>query len=211
MSYPDRSVITAGSTPINGGGANRVLFEDPTGVFVTTNVNFTYVAGTNTLSLGATGNVVCGTFGTATAANFSMVYNTSAVITASSTGATGLRFNGYGAGAITADASGNLTAVSDERVKSDIRPFKRGLEEILGLRPILHGYTLESGLDQTKKDYAGFSAQQVRPLIPEAVHQKAPSELDADPLLSFDDRPIVAALVNAVQELARRVAYLESR
>lgn len=188
--------------PVIGGGANRVLFEDAS-QNIATAAAFTFVPGTTTLSIGATGAFVAGTFGTSTAANCSMVYNTSAVITASGTGATGLRFNGYGAGAITADASGNLTAVSDERIKREIRPFGRGLEAVLGLRPILYGYTLESGLDQTRADYAGFSAQQVKGLIPEAVGQSP------DGLLSFDDRPIVAALVNAVKELTERVKHLE--
>lgn len=209
MAFPDRGSITSGSTPISGGGANRVLFEDATGTFVSTSAGFTYTLGTLTLSIGATGNLVAGTMGTATAANFSLVYNTSAVITASGTGATGLRFNGYGAGAITADASGNLTAVSDERVKTDIRPFERGLEAVLQLAPISYAYTIESGLDQTKRDYSGFSANQVESIIPEAVSRSPATDEFPDGLRSFDDRPIVAALVNAVKELSVRVERLE--
>ena len=110
-----------------------------------------------------------------------------------------IRFNAYGSGAITSDASGNLTAVSDERAKRDIRPFVRGLADVLKLRPILHGYTLESGLDQTKTDYVGFSAQDVQKIIPEAVGN------NLDGTLSLADRAILAAVVNAVQELERRL------
>jgi hypothetical protein len=127
-----------------------------------------------------------------------------------------VRFNAYGAGALTTDASGNITAVSDERIKSNIRPFSRGLTEILAINPILHGYTEESGLDQSRDDYAGFSAQQVQTIIPEAIGK------NANGMLSFSDRPVMAALVNAMKELnanlvaelkalRQRVAALESK
>jgi hypothetical protein len=116
-----------------------------------------------------------------------------------------IQFNAYGAGALTTDASGNITAASDERIKSNIRPFSRGLAEILAINPILHGYTEESGLDQSRDDYAGFSAQQVQPLIPEAIGK------NANGMLSFSDRPVMAALVNAMKELnANLVAELQS-
>jgi hypothetical protein len=116
-----------------------------------------------------------------------------------------IQFNAYGAGALTTDASGNITAASDERIKSNIRPFSRGLAEILAINPILHGYTEESGLDQSRDDYAGFSAQQVQTIIPEAIGA------NADGMLSFSDRPVMAALVNAMKELnANLVAELKS-
>jgi hypothetical protein len=120
-----------------------------------------------------------------------------------------IKFNAYGAGALTTDASGNITAASDERIKSNIRPFSRGLSEILAINPILHGYTEESGLDQSRDDYAGFSAQQVQPLIPEAIGE------NANGMLSFSDRPVMAALVNAMKELnanlVAQVAALSQR
>jgi hypothetical protein len=131
----------------------------------------------------------------------------STAITLTASGA--VRFNTYGAGALTTDASGNITAASDERIKKNIRPFSRGLAEILAINPILHGYTEESGLDQTRDDYAGFSAQQVQSLIPEAIGE------NADGMLSFSDRPVMAALVNAMKELnanlVAQVAALSQR
>jgi hypothetical protein len=139
-------------------------------------------------------------------AGMAMAFNTNGAnerVRISSAGA--VRFNTYGAGALTTDASGNITAASDERIKSNIRPFSRGLSEILAINPILHGYTEESGLDQSRNDYAGFSAQQVQPLIPEAIGE------NANGMLSFSDRPVMAALVNAMKELnANLVAELQS-
>ncbi len=96
-----------------------------------------------------------------------------------------------------------MTAVSDLRIKRDVRSFDRGLAELVALRPIRYGYTVDSGLDQTRDDYAGFSAQDVQGQIPEAV------EADAQGLLGLSDRPIIAALVNAVRELSDRLRILE--
>jgi hypothetical protein len=107
-----------------------------------------------------------------------------------------LTLSNYGAGAATFDASGNITSVSDERLKRDIRPFSRGIEALNGINPILHGYTVDSGLDQSRDDYAGFSAQNVQKFIPEAVGQ------NADGMLSFSDRPVLAAVVNALKQLS---------
>jgi len=137
--------------------------------------------------------------------NFEIVDWGSTLTRVSITTAGAIRFNAYGAGALTTDASGNITASSDERIKSNIRPFSRGLAEILAINPILHGYTEESGLDQSRDDYAGFSAQQVQTIIPEAIGA------NADGMLSFSDRPVMAALVNAMKELnANLVAELQS-
>jgi hypothetical protein len=122
-----------------------------------------------------------------------------------------VQFPGYGAGAVSTDASGNIVVTSDETAKNHIRPFTRGLNEIVAIAEtkngvILHGYTLESGLDQTKTDYAGWSAQVVQQNIPEAVG-KMSDTLDADGnsiavgCLTLNSLAISAAMTNAIKEL----------
>lgn len=115
-----------------------------------------------------------------------------------------LRLHTYGAGTLQSDASGNITSVSDERLKERIRSFDAGLEALQKIQPILYKFTKESGLDQSKTDYAGFSAQNVRRAIPEAVNENESG------ILSLDDRALIAALVNGVNELAMRLAKLEA-
>lgn len=119
------------------------------------------------------------------------------------TSATGIRFSGYGSGAITSDVSGNLTAVSDGRMKTGIRAFTRGLAEILALRPVTYKWAHNSGME-TEHEYSGFVAQDVREAIPEAVF------VAKDGLMSFSDRPVTAALVNSIRELERRIFQLEN-
>lgn len=120
----------------------------------------------------------------------------------SATGA--VRMNIYGAGAATFDASGNITSVSDERLKDIQGFFNPGLKEILSISPILFKYNKQSGLDR-ENIYAGFSAQNVMKYIPEAVGK------GNDGLYSFNDRPVIAALVNAVKQLQQQIDGLKSQ
>ena len=115
-----------------------------------------------------------------------------------------LRLFNYGAGAATFDASGNITSVSDERHKTDIKPFRRGMKDLRGIKPITYRYNGKSGME-TEHFYTGFSAQNVRQHIPEAVSERA------DGLLSFADRPVLAAVVNAMQDFDERLEQLERR
>lgn len=120
-------------------------------------------------------------------------------------GSTGnLRASAYGAGTLTTDASGNITASSDEALKEDIRPFTRGLPEILQVNPISHLWTAASGFDRMNR-YAGFSAQNIETAIPEAVG------VDANGYLTLIEKPILAALVNSVKTLSEQNAALAAR
>ena len=100
-----------------------------------------------------------------------------------------------------------FTAVSDERLKI-FTPSPYGLKEILAINPIRYRWN-ETGQkysgQSTERDFVGFSAQNVQKAIPEAVH------VSKDDYLGFDDRPVIAALVRAVQELEERLAKLEHR
>ncbi len=108
---------------------------------------------------------------------------------------TGLvRFNNYGAGTLMTDASGNILNPSDVRLKNLQGTFVRGLSAILQLEPISYTWKEETGFD-TENTYSGFSAQNVREAIPEAVFE------NKEGTLSLSDRPIIAALANAIKEL----------
>lgn len=172
------------------------------------------------ISAGGLMSLRCGT--TTANANNGIFINTTGAVTMSA----------YGAGAAQFDSGGNITSVSDERIKRNIRPFATGLKEILGIQSsggvILHGYTKESKLDQSRDNYAGFSAQIVKRYIPEAV-DKNPDQaaipaipatdtspaVDAVPfiegMLTLNPFVIVAALVNAVAELSEQNKLLEAR
>lgn len=113
-----------------------------------------------------------------------------------------VRMSAYGAGTATFDSSGNITAVSDERLKNIQGPFPVGLKEILQINPILYKWNKDAGFDQDNT-YAGFSAQNVMKWIPEAVGSR-------EGKYSLAERPIVAGLVNAVKELESEISILRT-
>jgi len=110
----------------------------------------------------------------------------------------------YGAGTATFDASGNISSSSDERLKNIQGNLSYGLKEVLQINPILYKWNKKSGLE-TEHVYAGFSAQEIRKLIPETVG------IDKNGYFSLSDRGIEGALVNAVKELNAKIQELENK
>ena len=109
-----------------------------------------------------------------------------------------VRFANFGAGTLQTDALGNLSVASDERLKDIEGEYTRGLEAILGIEPITYRWKSTTGYD-TANLYTGFSAQNIKDFIPEAVGE------DKHGFLSLSDRPILATIVNALKEMRRRI------
>jgi hypothetical protein len=152
-----------------------------------------------------------------------------------------VQFAQYGAGTLTTDGGGNITAISDERLKDIQSDYKASLEQLKQINPIVYKWKPVSGLD-TENEYIGFSAQNLRDALPGSVFSKK-VYLDADgkhvqvngksviskvsdakdispalpdgvtekESLSMSDRAITAALVNAVKELSDKNDALEAR
>lgn len=80
-----------------------------------------------------------------------------------------IRFNAYGVGTITSDSSGNLTAVSDARMKDIGADFTTGLTAIRKLTPKFYHWNRASGLN-TEDVNVSLIAQDVQAAgLPEAV------------------------------------------
>jgi hypothetical protein len=98
------------------------------------------------------------------------------------------------------------TQTSDERLKTDIKPTKYGLDTVLALKPIdfvMHG--------QAK---SGFGAQTTRSVLPEAVYDsgdKIAGHESEENKLGMDYVQIIPALVKAIQELEAQVRDLKSK
>ncbi len=123
--------------------------------------------------------------------------NRKCTITASNNmivGSAAIQFSAYGAGALTTDGSGNITAVSDERMKRNIKYSTTGLNEVIRLKPITFKYNPKSKLD-TVQTYSGFSAQNVKANIPYGTGK------NSDGYLTLQDRAILGAAINAIKEL----------
>jgi hypothetical protein len=119
---------------------------------------------------------------------------------------------------------GNVVAanVSDARTKKNRRPYTRGLADLVQLKPEAWEYNGEGFTNDDGTTHYGCTAQDAQPYIPECVyptpegpvvdHTKdnwKPARLPGQ--LSLDPAPLTFALINAVTELAARVAALEAR
>jgi hypothetical protein len=106
---------------------------------------------------------------------------------------------------------GSYVTLSDERTKTHIKPLDLGLQAILDITPISFTRARNGKAD------AGFSAQNVQHVIPQAVNAfgyDLPDDDDPDstsPALGVSLDPIVAAMLNGMKELAARVTQLESK
>jgi endosialidase-like protein len=105
------------------------------------------------------------------------------------------------------------TATSDERLKTNIQPFTRGLDAVVAISPKTYQWNKEgqkyTGLPADLVQ-SGLIAQDVQKVIPEAIGHEGD-------YLSIDNRTLLAVLINAIKELAAendslkvRIATLET-
>jgi len=92
-------------------------------------------------------------------------------------------------------ATGVYTPLSDVNKKKDFELSTIGLEAILGLKPTL--YRMKEDSNESVK-HLGFIAQEVKEFIPQ-------SYVEDKNFIGLQDRPIIAALVKAVQELNQKL------
>lgn len=111
----------------------------------------------------------------------------------------------------TASGTAVGTQPSDSRLKdigSD--PFPYGLNDILAIEPLTFTYKN----DEAQVARIGFSAQQVQPIVSEAVYDTneviAGEPEGAPTKLAMDYTALIPVLVKAIQELEARVAALEA-
>jgi hypothetical protein len=110
---------------------------------------------------------------------------------------------------------GSWAAISDVRLKADVRNYKTGLNAVLSLRPVTYVFNGRGGTKADGRRFVGLVADEVLPFMPEMVgttsalldpDDDAPSEIKM-----LDTTALIFALVNCCQELAARVASLETR
>lgn len=101
--------------------------------------------------------------------------------------------------------TGIYTPLSDSTKKKDFESSTIGLNAIMNLKPTL--FRMKTDNESTPKTL-GFVAQEVKPFIPQAYVESGDGK---DKFIGLQDRPIIAALVKAVQELKAEKDALEAR
>ena len=99
-------------------------------------------------------------------------------------------------------ASGNVTAYSDERLKTDFQPISSALDKCCSIT----GYTFER-TDEVMPRQVGFKAQDVEAILPEAVHTGD----DVRQTKSLNYGAMGSLYVEAIKELKAKNDALEAR
>jgi hypothetical protein len=201
------------------GTANFVGFQINPTINQTSSASGSYTAlqinAVETALLGSSNyliNAMAGSAGTASKFSVSNGGNVVAAGTYTSGSSTGVSAGSFSSITAITTVGGivtQLTGSSDERLKDSV-PYEGGLDEILAISPVRYHWNAR-GQEHTglsgDRGYVGFLAQNVQRVIPEAItNTEGPEQY-----LSFDDRPVVAALVNAVKQLTERIRTLEAR
>jgi len=114
-----------------------------------------------------------------------------------------VRFANFGAGTATFDASGNISSVSDVRLKNVQGRYRAGLAAIMKIKPISFKWNDASGME-TSHIYNGFSAQNIE----YALGSNAIG-VNSEGFKSIQDRNIMAAMINAIQEQQKTIDQLK--
>jgi len=108
---------------------------------------------------------------------------------------------------------GPFVAISDKRLKKDIRPHNDGLAKLIALKPVAYKYNGKGGIAEDNKEYIGLVAQEVEAVFPEIIIRKH-ARLNEDDkeeteILAFDPGPLTYSIINALSELSSRIEKLE--
>jgi hypothetical protein len=106
---------------------------------------------------------------------------------------------------------GTITLTSERFMKEDIQAYGRGLDVIRQLKPVSYKYIPQPwrGLGQT---HYGLIADEVEPVAPEMIELQTTMVEGEEKAVRFvDPRPMWFMLLNAVQELDKRLRKLEQR
>jgi hypothetical protein len=124
-----------------------------------------------------------------------------------STGAGALRFYVSMDGTVNA-TSIVISAISDQRLKENVRDIETGLDAIMALKP--RRFDWKDGKGQDKKNAAGFIAQEYRDIFPLSVSEGKAGG-DGIEYLTMNHEELIPSLVKAMQEQQAIIELLKAR
>jgi hypothetical protein len=106
------------------------------------------------------------------------------------------------------------TISSDERIKTNVQPYTKGLAEICQVEPVTYDYNGKAGI-AAGPGGVSIIAQALQPIFPECVgsYRGKLEETDQEEtdILNYNGHAITFALINAVKELNAKVEALEAK
>ena len=178
--------------------------------------------GSERVRIDSSGNLLIGTTtagGLGATISNSTSSPTYAVCGSASTGANygfTLYSSGASANRFLVDYAGNIfatnptiSAISDRRLKENVRDLDVGLDAILALKP--RKFDWKAGKGKDIKNDRGFIAQEFEQVFPDLVDDWADPAPEGEEPYKSVRQDLIPVLVKAIQELTARVAQLESR
>ena len=124
--------------------------------------------------------------------------NTTTTHNTYSTGAGAYRFY-VGMGGTVYATNTTISAISDQRLKENVRDLDVGLDAVMALKP--RKFDWKEGKGQDKKDVRGFIAQEFEQVFPDLIDEwKDPAPEGEEPYKSVR-QDLIPVLVKAIQEL----------
>lgn len=119
-------------------------------------------------------------------------------------------------GGATKTANGNAwTVISDGRYKKDVKNFDDGLDKLMQVRPVRFKYDGLYDPGSEQKEEVGIIAQEMQQVFPYMISATPISDTvkteKKDDVLVYHGNALTYVMVNAIQELAKRVKELETR
>ena len=206
-----KNTIIGGFTGNNGGldirtASNYIVLSDgdgnPRGIF---DGSGNFLVGKTALNAAVVGLQVS----TTGQVNSTLAGSTSATLSYAlySAGASAYRFYVGMDGTINA-TSIVITAISDERLKENIRDLDTGLSTVMALKP--RRFDWKEGKGQDKKNAAGFIAQEFETVFPESVGVSKAGG-DGIEYKNINHETLIPTLVKAIQELKAEVDSLKQQ
>ena len=138
--------------------------------------------------------------------SLSATVNTTVTNAIYSTGASAYRFY-VGLGGTVYATNTTISAISDIRLKENIRDINVGLDSIMALKPRLFDW--KSGKGQDTKNVRGFIAQEIEEVFPDLVDEwKDPAPEGEEPYKSVR-QDLIPVLVKAIQEQQAMIVELQ--
>ena len=104
---------------------------------------------------------------------------------------------------------GTWSALSDARIKENIKPYKRGLKEIMQINPIDFNYKKETG--KGDRTYTGVIAQELEKIVPTMVGTTRENISGKDQEVKFvDGNEYTFMLINAIKEQQKQIEELKA-
>jgi len=199
----DPAIQIAGSTTTSD--ANKIFYNANTHLFRTTSGGTTYA------TIDTSGNLLVGKTSTADNAVGFLAEKTGRIVASSaasnnadatyviySTGASAYRFY-VGLGGTVYATSTTITAISDQRLKENIRDLDDGLASVMALKP--RKFDWKKGKGANIKDARGFIAQEFETVFPDMIDEwRDPAPEGEEPYKAINAN-LIPTLVKAIQEL----------